>query len=208
MGEQGKFITLEGVDGAGKSTHLEFIADALRAAGGNESRHVIVTREPGGTDLAERMRQAILAQPMPPGMETLFLFAARADHVARVIGPALAAGSWVVCDRFTDATAAYQGAGKGVPLDVIERLRELAHPGLAPSRTFVFDCPYEVAQKRLAASRKTLDRFEREERAFFERVRAAYLERARAEPGRMRVIDASAGLEAIRKAIAANLSGL
>ena len=204
MGERGKLITLEGVDGAGKSTHLEFLADALRTRG----RHVIVTREPGGTDLAERIRQEILAQPMPPGMETLFLFAARADHVVRVIEPALAAGTWVVCDRFTDATVAYQGAGKGVPLDVIERLQELAHPGLTPARTFIFDCSYEVARERLAASRKTLDRFEREDRDFFERVRAAYLERARAEPSRIRVIDASADVGAIRKAIAADLSGL
>jgi dTMP kinase len=204
MGERGKLITLEGVDGAGKSTHLEFLADALRTRG----RHVIVTREPGGTDLAERIRQEILAQPMPPGMETLFLFAARADHVVRVIEPALAAGTWVVCDRFTDATVAYQGAGKGVPLDVIERLQELAHPGLTPARTFIFDCSYEVARERLAASRKTLDRFEREDRDFFERVRAAYLERARAEPSRIRVIDASADVGAIRKAMAADLSGL
>ena len=208
MGERGKLITLEGVDGAGKSTHMEFIADALRAAGGNEGRHVIVTREPGGTDLAERVRATILQQPMAPGTETLFLFAARADHVTRVIEPALAAGTWVVCDRFSDATAAYQGAGKGVPLDVIERLQELAHPGLAPARTFVFDCPYEVAQKRLTASRKSLDRFEREDRAFFERVRAAYLARAKAEPERMRVIDASADLAAIRKAITGHLAGL
>ena len=204
MGERGKLITLEGVDGAGKSTHLEFLADVLRTRG----RHVIVTREPGGTDLAERIRQEILAQPMPPGMETLFLFAARADHVVRVIEPMLAAGTWVVCDRFTDATVAYQGAGKGVPLDVIERLQELAHPGLTPARTFIFDCSYEVARERLAASRKTLDRFEREDRDFFERVRAAYLERARAEPSRIRVIDASADVGAIRKAIAADLSGL
>jgi dTMP kinase len=204
MGERGKLITLEGVDGAGKSTHLEFLADALRTRG----HRVIVTREPGGTDLAERIRQAILAQPMPPGMEALLLFAARADHVVRVIEPALVAGTWVVCDRFTDATAAYQGAGKGVPLDVIERLQELAHPGLTPARTFVFDCSYEVARERLAASRKTLDRFEREDRDFFERVRAAYLERARTDPGRIRVIDASADVAAIRTAIAADLSGL
>jgi dTMP kinase len=204
VGERGKLITLEGVDGAGKSTHLEFLADALRTRG----HRVIVTREPGGTDLAERIRRAILAQPMPAGMEALFLFAARADHVVRVIEPALVAGTWVVCDRFTDATAAYQGAGKGVPLDVIERLQELAHPGLTPARTFVFDCSYEVARERLAASRKTLDRFEREDRDFFERVRAAYLERARAEPGRIRVIDASADVAAIRKAIAADLTGL
>ena len=208
MGERGKLITLEGVDGAGKSTHMEFIADALRAAGGNEGRHVIVTREPGGTDLAERMRQAILAQPMAPGMETLFVFAARADHVAKVIEPALAAGSWVVCDRFTDATAAYQGAGKGVSLKSIEVMAELAHPGLAPARTLVFDCSYEVASRRLAESRKTLDRFEREDRAFFERVRAAYLARAKAEPARVRVIDASADIAAIRKAIAQSLAGL
>ncbi|MGQ0545644.1 MAG: dTMP kinase [Betaproteobacteria bacterium] len=208
MKARGKLITLEGVDGAGKSTHMDFIADALRAAGGNEGRHVIVTREPGGTDLAERMRQAILAQAMPPGMETLFLFAARADHVARVIEPALAAGSWVVCDRFTDATLAYQGAGKGVSPKSIEMMAELAHPGLAPERTLVFDCGYDVARERLAASRKTLDRFEREDRPFFERVRAAYLQRAKAEPARLRVIDAGADMAAIRKAIAEHLADL
>ena len=204
MKERGKLITLEGVDGAGKSTHLEYIADALRAQG----RHVIVTREPGGTELAERLRAAILAQAMDPGVETLLLFAARADHVARVIGPALQAGSWVVCDRFSDATEAYQGAGKGVSLELIERLRGLAHPGLQPDRTLVFDCGYDVARRRLAASGKPLDRFEREDRAFFERVRAAYLARAKAEPGRMRVIDASADLAAIRKAITGHLAGL
>jgi dTMP kinase len=204
MTERGRLVTLEGVDGAGKSTHMEFIADALRAQG----RHVIVTREPGGTDLAERVRATILQTPMAPGMETLFLFAARADHVVRVIEPALAAGTWVICDRFTDATAAYQGAGKGVSLELIERLKELAHPGLEPALTFVFDCPYEVAQERLSASRKKLDRFEREDRAFFERVRAAYLERAKAEPRRIRVIDATDDMAAIRKAVAAQLSGL
>lgn len=202
--ERGKLVTLEGVDGAGKSTHMEFIADALRA----KSRHVIVTREPGGTDLAERVRASILAQAMAPGMETLLLFAARADHVMRVIEPALAAGTWVVCDRFTDATAAYQGAGKGVSLKSIQMMAELAHPGLEPQRTLVFDCPYEVAQERLAASRRNLDRFEREDRAFFERVRGAYLARAKAEPARMRVIDATADIERIRAAITEHLSGL
>ena|SRR5688500_1621130 len=208
MSERGKLVTLEGVDGAGKSTHMEFIADALRAGAGTAGRHVIVTREPGGTDLAERVRVTILEQAMAPGMETLLLFAARADHVARVIEPALAAGTWVVCDRFSDATAAYQGGGKGVPLELIERLQELAHPGLSPARTLVFDCPYEVARERLAASRKSLDRFEREDRGFFERVRGAYLARARAEPGRMRVIDARADLAAIREAITGHLCGL
>ena len=193
---RGKFITVEGVDGAGKSTHLQFIADAAATASG---RHAIVTREPGGTDLAERLRQAILAEPMTPIIETLLIFAARADHVARVIRPAIKAGSWVVCDRFFDATVAYQGAGKGVPLDLLARLAEAANPGLGPDRTILFDCSYEVSRRRLDASGKTLDRFEREDRAFFERVRAEYLARAKAEPRRMRVIDASADLAQIRK---------
>lgn len=204
MSERGRLITLEGVDGAGKSTHMEFIADALRT----RAPHLIATREPGGTDLAEQIRTAILEQAMAPGMETLFLFAARADHVARVIEPALAAGTWVVCDRFTDATLAYQGAGKGVSSKSIEAMAALAHPGLAPARTLLFDCPYEVSQRRLAASRKTLDRFEREDRGFFERVRAAYRERARAEPERIRLIDATGEMAEIRKAIADNLRGL
>jgi dTMP kinase len=195
---RGRFVTLEGVDGAGKSTHVQFVADAMAAAGG---RHVIVTREPGGTDLAERLRAAILEQPMEPLAETLLIAAARADHVARVIRPALEAGSSVVCDRFYDATVAYQGAGKGVPLDLIERLGEAAHPGLRPDRTLVFDCSYEVARRRLDASGKTLDRFEREDQAFFERVREAYLSRARAEPARMRVIDAAADVARIRRAL-------
>jgi dTMP kinase len=199
---RGKFVTLEGVDGAGKSTHQKFIADlvAMRAP------HVIQTREPGGTDLAERLRESILSRPMAPEVETLLLFAARADHVARVIRPALEAGTWVVCDRFTDATAAYQGAGKGVPRDLIERLAAAAHPGLTPDRTLVFDCTFDVSRKRLQG--KTLDRFEREDRAFFERVRAAYLERSRAEPQRMRVIDASAAVAEIRNALECELADL
>jgi dTMP kinase len=193
-----KFITLEGVDGAGKSTHLQFIADAVAAASG---RHAIVTREPGGTDLAEHLRRAILEEAMDPMAETLLIFAARAHHVRKVIRPALDAGSWVVCDRFLDATYAYQGAGKGVPLELIERLSAASNPGLAPDRTLVFDCSYEVARRRLAGSGKKLDRFEREDEAFFERVRAAYLARARAEPRRVRVIDAAADMAAIRKSL-------
>jgi dTMP kinase len=195
MKAQGKFITLEGVDGAGKSTHLQFIADAVAAASG---RRAIVTREPGGTDLAERLREAILEEPMDPLAETLLIFAARAHHVSKVIRPALESGSWVVCDRFHDATFAYQGAGKGVRLDLIERLAEAAHPGLRPDRTLVFDCTYEVARKRLSTSGKKLDRFEREDQGFFERVRNAYLARAKAEPDRMRIIDATADVATIR----------
>jgi len=200
--ERGRFLTLEGVDGAGKSTHMQYVADFIAARG----RHAVVTREPGGTELAEKLRETILREPMTPIVETLLIFAGRADHVARVIQPALEAGSWVVCDRFIDATMAYQGAGKGVPTDLIDRLSVAANPGLLPDRTLVFDCPFEVSQKRLKG--KSLDRFEREDRAFFERVRAAYLDRARAEPARVRVIDATAALADIRKALDQHLSDL
>ena len=193
-----KFITLEGVDGAGKSTHLQFIADSVAAASG---RRAIVTREPGGTDLAERLREAILGESLEPMAETLLIFAARVHHVTKVIRPALEAGSWVVCDRFLDATYAYQGAGKGVPVDLIEALSAASHPGLVPDRTLVFDCSYEVSRQRLVGSGKKLDRFEREDRAFFERVRSAYLARARAEPGRMRIIDAGGEISSIRNSV-------
>lgn len=200
--KKAKFLTLEGVDGAGKSTHQKFIADFLAA----RAPHVIQTREPGGTDLAEKLRKTILEEALTPTVETLLIFAARADHVARVIRPALEAGHWVVCDRFSDATVAYQGAGNGVPAELIEQLGAAAHPGLAPDRTLVFDCPWEVSRERLAG--KSLDRFERADRAFFERVRAAYLARARAEPARVRVIDATAQLPEIRKAIEHHLADL
>jgi dTMP kinase len=201
MSARARFITLEGVDGAGKSSHIQFIADEVAAGG----RHVIVSREPGGTDLAERLRKTILEEPMEALAETLLIFAARADHVRRVIAPALEAGSWVVCDRFSDATAAYQGAGKGVPMDFIRRLGEAAHPGLRPDRTLLFDCAYDVARKRLAGSGKLLDRFEREDAAFFERVRSAYLGLARDDPGRIRVIDAAKDHASIRKSLAQQL---
>jgi dTMP kinase len=202
---RGVFITLEGVDGAGKSSHIETIADAMRASG---RRHVVTTREPGGTGLAERLRQAILSEPMSPLVETLLVFAARADHVAKVIRPSLEAGTWVVCDRFTDATLAYQGAGKGVAADLISRLAEAAHPGLKPDRTLVFDCPYEVARARLSKTGRVLDRFEREDAAFHERVRQAYLRLAQAEPARMRMIDASRDFESVRKSVQQALQGL
>jgi len=201
---KGKFITLEGVDGAGKSTHQKFVADFVAT----KAPHVIQTREPGGTDLAERLREAILTNPMAPEVETLLIFAARADHVARVIRPALDAGTWVVCDRFTDATFAYQAAGKGVARDLIERLSSAAHGALAPDRTVVFDCSYDTARERLKASGKPLDRFEREDRAFFERVRAEYLERAKREPKRVRVVDAAAAVPEIRKTLERHLSEL
>ncbi|MBV9192207.1 MAG: dTMP kinase [Betaproteobacteria bacterium] len=199
-----RFITLEGVDGAGKSSHIEFIADAVRTKG----LHSIVTREPGGTDLAERLREVILRERMPPVLETLLVFAARTDHVARVIRPALESGTVVICDRFTDATVAYQGAGNGVSRQLISQLAEAAHPGLKPDRTLIFDCPYEVSSARLAKTGKTLDRFEREDRAFFDRVRSAYLGIAKEEPRRVRVIDASGDVAAVRGQITSALQGL
>lgn len=201
MAQHGKFITLEGVDGAGKSTHLEWIAQRLRGGG----RDVLVTREPGGTPLAETLRGLVLNETMDALTETLLMFAARADHVARVIRPALAAGTWVLCDRFTDATAAYQGAGKGVPLGLIEQLAASTHHGLHPDRTLVFDCPFEVSQERLGRSGRARDRFEREDRAFFERVRESYLQRVRSEPGRMRLIDASTNPDEVKNQVEANL---
>ena len=202
---KGLFITLEGVDGAGKSSHIEYIADAVRASG---QPHVVTTREPGGTELAERLRQAILSEAMSPLIETLLIFAARADHVAKVIRPALEAGSSVICDRFTDATFAYQGAGHGVSADLIARLAEAAHPALKPDRTLVFDCTYGVARQRLDKTGRALDRFEREDAAFHERVRGTYLQLAKAEPARMRMIDASQDFETVRGSIQQALKGL
>jgi len=191
---RGRFITLEGVDGAGKSTHLPWIAERLREGG----REVVVTREPGGTPLAEKLRALVLAEPMDPLAETLLMFAARADHVQKLVRPALTRGAWVVCDRFTDATAAYQGGGKGVSGDLIQRLARSVHPDLNPDQTLVFDCPYEVSRSRLSASGRALDRFEAEERAFFERVRAAYRDLAKAEPDRVRIIDGSKAPEEVK----------
>jgi len=194
---RGKFVTLEGVDGAGKSTHVAWIAERLRAGG----RDVLVTREPGGTPLAEKLRALVLAEPMDPLAETLLMFAARADHVQKVIAPALARGTWVVCDRFTDATLAYQGAGKGVPVERIRQLAEATHPGLAPDQTLVFDCPYEISRSRLSNSGRDLDRFESEERAFFERVRSGYQALARLEPQRVRLVDGSQAPDKVKAEI-------
>ncbi len=200
----GKFITFEGVDGAGKSTHVEWFANELRTAG----RAVAVTREPGGSQLAEKLRELVLHEPMDPLTETLLVFAARDDHLRKRVQPAIAAGTWVVCDRFTDATVAYQGGGKGVDRRVIEALKALVHPGLQPDCTLIFDCPYDVSQDRMERSGRALDRFEREGQSFFERVRAAYLELARAEPKRVRVIDSTLALDAIRAELRAIIAAL
>jgi dTMP kinase len=197
MSARGRFITLEGVDGSGKSTHLEFVEALLRERG----HDVLRTREPGGTPLAEALRELVLQAPMDGVCEVLLMFAARTDHVRQVIRPAVEAGRWVVCDRFTDATLAYQGAGKGVSIDLIRGLADAAHSGLWPDLTLVFDCPYEVASVRLAKTGRPMDRFEREDRAFFERVRQAYLDAARQEPNRVRLIDASRTPQEVKKQI-------
>jgi len=201
---RGRFLTLEGVDGAGKSTHVAWIAGRLRARG----HAVLVTREPGGTPLAERLRELVLGEPMDPIAETMLLFAARADHVQRVIDPALRAGTWVLCDRFTDATFAYQGGGKGVAAELIAHLAQVSHDGLLPDRTLIFDCPYEVSRERLKHTGRVPDRFEREDREFFERVRQAYLGLARSDPERIRVVDASKSVEDIKKTIEEEISTL
>ena len=191
---RGKFITLEGVDGAGKSTHLAWLADRLRQRG----REVIVTREPGGTSLGEQLRKLLLAEPMHIETETMLMFAARREHIARVIVPALESGRCVVSDRFTDATYAYQGGGRGLSLDRIAMLEEWVHGGLQPDLTLYFDLPIEIARQRLADSQAALDRFERENTVFFERVRATYLERAARDPRRIKVIAAGQPLADIK----------
>ena len=199
---RGKFITLEGIDGAGKSTHVGAIAEFLRGRG----KEVVVTREPGGTPLGEKLRAVLLSQSMDVETETLLMFAARREHIAQVIAPALAQGRWVVSDRFTDATYAYQGSGRGMAKDRIAALERWVHEGLKPDLTLIFDVPVEVAQARLAQNRK--DRFESENKAYFERVRAGYLERAAAEPRRVRVVDASQALPNIKKEVEELISRL
>jgi len=197
---RGGFITLEGIDGAGKSTHVGGIVDLLRERG----KDVVVTREPGGTPLGEKLRTLLLSQPMHVETEALLMFAARREHIAQVIAPALAAGRWVLSDRFTDATYAYQGAGRGMAKDRIAALERWAQNELRPDLTIVFDAPVEVALARLAKA--PADRFEREGRGFFERVRAGYLERAAAEPRRLRVVDGSKPLVEVQKEIAEIIS--
>lgn len=181
-----KFITFEGIDGAGKSTHIGFVADLLRAQG----LQVVTTREPGGTALGEALREVLLHQKMHLETEAMLMFAARREHLAQVIEPALARGDWVISDRFTDATFAYQGGGRQLPLAKLEALEQWVHPHLQPDLTLLFDVPLEVARTRLDATR-TLDKFEQEKADFFAATRAEYLRRAAQFPERFRVIDAT-----------------
>jgi dTMP kinase len=193
MSGRARFVTFEGIDGAGKSSHVEWFAERLRGRG----RTVVVTREPGGTELAEAVRDWVLNRPMSMRVEALLVFAARQDHLDRVIRPALAAGSWVVCDRFTDSTVAYQGGGRGMPLEDIALLERWVHPDLQPDRTYLFDLdPGEAARRRQAA--RAADRFEAQDEAFFERVRGAYVDRAARSPERFRRIDGARTIDSIR----------
>jgi len=194
---RGRFITLEGIDGAGKSSHVAWIAGWLRARG----LRVVVTREPGGTPLGEHLRTLLLTEPMDLRTEALLMFAARQEHLAKRIQPALAAGDWVLCDRFTDATFAYQGGGRGLPLEALEVLERWVHAGIAPDLTLYFDLPVPVARARLAALPGARDRFEQEDDGFFDRVRAAYHARASRDPGRIRIIDAEPGLDEVKKQV-------
>jgi dTMP kinase len=200
------FITLEGPEGAGKSTNREYLAQRLREHG----LTVLLTREPGGTPLAERIRSLLLepsAEPMAADTELLLVFAARAQHLAQVIRPALARGEVVLCDRFTDATYAYQGGGRGLSQARIATLEQFVQGDLRPDLTLVFDLPVDIGLQR-AAARGRLDRFEQEQRGFFEAVRQAYLQRARAEPARYRLLDAAQPLAGVQAAIDALLPQL
>lgn len=190
----GKFITLEGVDGAGKSTHLSWLVAHLREKG----RQVVQTREPGGTPLGEKLRALLLNDPMHLETEALLMFAARREHLEQVIKPALARGDWVVCDRFTDASFAYQGGGRGLSVPKLRQLETWVQGGFQPDLTLLFDLPIAIAAQRMAGAARQLDRFEQEKADFHERVRAAYLARAAEMPARVRVIDSRQSLEAIQ----------
>lgn len=186
----GKFISIEGIEGAGKSTQLDFIQRYLTQQG----KQLTVTREPGGTELGEQIRTLLLTPTttsMAVDTELLLMFAARSEHVAQVINPALTSGNWVLSDRFTDATFAYQGGGRGIDLQRINEIAAWTLNGLQPDLTLLFDLPVEVGQQRVLSRNQGVDRFEQEKIEFFERIRACYLERARQEPNRIKIIDAS-----------------
>ena len=205
---EGSFITLEGIEGAGKSTIARWVCEWLR----RRSLRVTLTREPGGTPLAERVRQIVLErgeEHLSAVTETLLMFVARGIHLENLIRPALARGEWIVCDRFTDATRAYQGGGRGVDAAWIESLAAQVHGDLQPDCTLLLDLPVPVGLARAKSRRGgALDRFEAETQAFFERVRSAYLELARRDPRRIHIIDASAPLEAVERQVATVLEGL
>jgi len=201
--KMGKFLTLEGVEGVGKTTNLSFIADYIKSAG----KEVVITREPGGTKIAETIRGLLLdhdEESLCDESELLLMFAARAQHLKNVIIPALESGKWVVCDRFTDATYAYQGGGRHFKMNDISWIENFVQKGLVPDQTVLLDLSVDIGLQR-AASRSEPDRFESEKKVFFENVRQVYLDRAKAEPNRFYVVDASQNLEQVQKCISSYL---
>lgn len=204
--KKGKFITLEGCEGVGKSTNLSYIKQLLESSG----KFVVTTREPGGTYFAEKIRQILLEngdEPVSETTELLLMFAARAQHIAQVIQPALMQGHWVLCDRFTDSTYAYQGGGRAMDIGLIEWLEDKVQAGLKPDLTLLLDAPIEIGMDR-ANKRGELDRFESEKQAFFERVRAAYLQRAKQCPQQIKIINAAQSLDKVQIEIATMIKNL
>jgi len=204
---RGRFITLEGIDGAGKSTHHEWLAERIATRG----HKVVATREPGGTPFGEKLRALLLHEAMTRDSEALLMFASRREHLETVIRPALARGDWVLCDRFTDATYAYQGGGHGVPLARIRELEQWIDADTRPDRTFLFDVAPRISRERLDRAQsggRDLDRFELQAEGFFVRVRDVYLERAAADPRRFRVLDSSRPVEEVRRLLDTELDAM
>jgi len=202
MTARGRFVTLEGIDGAGKSSHVEFLRGRIAARG----VEVVVTREPGGTDFGAALREVILHHRTTALAEAIAMFADRSAHIEEVIAPALAAGRWVLCDRFTDSTYAYQCGGRGLAREAVAALERIVHPGLQPDATFLFDLDPALAAARSRDRAGTPDKFEREQEQFFRRVREAYLERARDNPGRIHIVDARGELAQVRERLDAALA--
>ena len=201
---RGKFLTLEGIDGAGKSSHTTFMADCIRARGFT----VVTTREPGGTKLGETLRTMLLNEKMHPDTEALLMFSSRSEQLAEIIEPALASGAWIICDRFTDSTYAYQCGGRGLSAERTAILEQWVHGHLQPDMTFLFDAPLAVARERLDKNTAEPDKFEREQNDFFAKVRAAYLQRATKFQGRIKVINSARPMENIRAELASLLESL
>jgi dTMP kinase len=199
----GKFITFEGIDGAGKSTHIDFVADLLKAHG----KTVVSSREPGGTPLGEALREVLLHQKMHLETEALLMFASRREHLAQVIEPALQRGDWVISDRFSDASFAYQGGGRGLDVAKLEALEQWVHPHLQPALTLLFDVPLDIARARLDATR-TLDKFEQEQTTFFANCRQEYLRRAAQFPDRIVVVDSTRSIADTRARLTAIIENL
>ncbi len=205
--KRGKFITFEGIDGAGKSTHVAWFAELLGERLKPFGHQVVLTREPGGTVLGESLRELLLHQTMHLETEALLMFAARREHLAQVITPALSKGDWVISDRFTDASFAYQGGGRGLPIEKLNQLEQWVHPELQPDLTLLFDLPTETARQRLSNARSP-DKFEREDGDFFEKVRNEYLRRAEQSPQRFLVIDGALSIASIREILSDKIANL